>query len=71
MSKEEITKHKSETHEVAVALSRACPGLALALRVPVLSFIDGVEGVIEWVEGSNVRDLVFEFSFSEIHNCHT
>jgi hypothetical protein len=31
MSKEEITKHKSETHEVAVALSRACPELAVAL----------------------------------------
>ncbi len=31
MSKEEITKHKSETHEVAVALSRAYPELAVAL----------------------------------------
>ena len=61
MSKEEITKHKSETHEVAVALpalrsfseggSRACPELAAALSVPVLSFIEGVEGVVEWTEG--------------------
>ena len=31
MSKEEITKHKSETHEVAVALSRAYPELAVVL----------------------------------------
>ena len=31
MSKEEITKHKSATHEVALALSRACPELAEAL----------------------------------------
>jgi len=31
MSKEEITKHKSETHEVAVVLSRAYPELAVAL----------------------------------------
>ncbi len=31
MSKEEITKHKSETHEVAVALSRAYPELAEVL----------------------------------------
>ncbi len=31
MNKEEITKHKSETHEVAVALSRAYPELAVAL----------------------------------------
>ncbi len=51
MSKEEITKHKSETHEVALALSRACPELAAALSVPVLSFIEGVEGVVEWAEG--------------------
>ena len=43
MSKEEITKHKYETHEVAVALpalrsfseggSRACPELAVALSL--------------------------------------
>ncbi len=33
MSKEEITKHKSETHEVAVALSRACPELTVALSL--------------------------------------
>ncbi len=31
MSKEEVTKHKSATHEVALALSRACPELAVAL----------------------------------------
>ncbi len=31
MSKGEITKHKSETQELAVALSRACPELAEAL----------------------------------------
>jgi len=65
MSKEEITKHKSETHEVAVALrSRAYPELAVALSVPVLSFIEGVEGVER--EGP-----CFEFSFLEIYNYHT
>ena len=52
MSKEEITKHKSETHEEAVALSRACPELAVALRQKACTELcRSAEGVVEWVEG--------------------
>ena len=71
MSKEEITKHKSETHEVAVALSRAYPELAVALSP--FGYAQGklrrrgsrMGRRVEW-EGS-----CFEFSFLEIHNCYT
>ena len=60
MSKEEITKHKSETHEVAVALSRACPELAAALSEACPERNWRVEGVVEWVEG---EESCFEFIF--------
>ncbi len=71
MSKEEITKHKSETHEVAVALSRACPACPVPNRFlpPALAFLwrasFGVGSVAEWDVSC------FEFSFLEIYNYHT
>jgi len=49
----------------------ACLELAEALTRSATLRVNSVEGVVEWVEGSKGRDLVFEFSFLEIHNYHT
>jgi len=60
MSKEEITKHKSETHEVAVALSPFgyAQGKLRRRGSRMGRMVEGDESCVE-------------FSFLEIYNCHT